>query len=227
METLWKVKILTVQFSYAEDKLSIQTVSLHIYIDRSKFEVVPMSLENSIWQCDIDLPPGEHLYKFAINEEMLLCDSCNNLFDIGQDHDLWSLLLVDENEDILINPKQYYVTIIQCHLSTNKSPQRLGAYQAIADEKISVHITCTNVTGIHLLTAAWYTPDSVLYEYSESPLCADQIDEHVSTMFWIERDKAKIHANTGLWTLRLFLDGRLILSDKFSLLENNPSNNLK
>lgn len=216
---------MTVVFSYAEEKLLIETVSLYIIIGRSTLKIIPMLLQNSIWQCEIDLPAEEHLYRFMVNDELPLCDPYNNLLDLDENEDLWSLLIINEDQGVCINPQQYHVTIAQYRLSANEPSHGLGAYQDVIDEKISAIIVCRSVSGIHLLTAAWYTPNNVLYEYSESPLCSEQIDEQVSTMFWIERSKAQRESALGLWTFMLFLDGKLLLSDKFSVLTGNSFSN--
>lgn len=216
---------MTVVFSYAEEKLLIETVSLYIIIGRSTLKIIPMLLQNSIWQCEIDLPAGEHLYRFMVNDELPLCDPYNNLLDLDENEDLWSLLIINEDQGVCINPQQYHVTIAQYRLSANEPSHGLGAYQDVIDKKISAVIVCRSVSGIHLLTAAWYTPNNVLYEYSESPLCSEQIDEQVSTMFWIERSKAQRESALGLWTFMLFLDGKLLLSDKFSVLTGNSFSN--
>lgn len=208
---------MTVLFSYAEEKLRIETVSLYLSIGHSAFNSIPMFLHDSIWQCEVDLPAGEHLYKFIINDELPLCDPYNNLLDLDENENLYSLLIINDNEEACINPLQYHVTIEQYKLSTNEPSQNLGAYQNVVDEKISAIIVCRNVSGIHLLTAAWYAPNNILYGYSESPLCSERIDEQVSTMFWIEKSKAQKESVSGLWTFMLFLDGKLLLSDKFSL----------
>lgn len=216
---------MTVLFSYAEEKLQIKAMSLYLSIDHSAFESIPMFLENSIWQCEVDLPAGEHLYKFIINDELPLCDPYNNLLDLDENENLCSLLIMNDSEDICINPLQYHVTIEQYRLSANEPSQSLGAYQDVVDEKISAIIVCRNVSGIHLLTAAWYTPNNILYEYSESPLCSEKIDEQVSTMFWIEKSQAQKEPALGLWTFMLFLDGKLLLSDKFSVPSNSSFTN--
>lgn len=216
---------MTVLFSYAEEKLQIETMSLYLNIGHSAFKSIPMSFQNSIWQCEVDLPAGEHLYKFIVNDELPLCDPYNNLLDLDEDENLCSLLIINDDENVSINPLQYHVTIEQYRLSANESLQGLGAYQNVIDEKISATIMCSNVSGIHLLTAAWYTPNNTLYEYSESPLCSEQINEQVSTRFWIEKSKAQKESVSGLWTFMLFLDGKLLLSDKFSLPSDNSFTN--
>lgn len=85
-------------FSYAEEKLQIETMSLYLNIGHSAFKSIPMSFQNSIWQCEVDLPAGEHLYKFIVNGELPLCDPYNNLLDLDEDENLCSLLIINDDE---------------------------------------------------------------------------------------------------------------------------------
>lgn len=204
-------------FSYMEENLPINSVSLLLHDLSGQIQTFQMLFTDSVWQYKAPLSPGEYLYKFLINEDILLCDPYNNLFDLDANQDVWSLLIIDDEENLCINPSRFHVTVSNYMLSPNEPANNLGAYKDLASDKISATITCKEITGVHVLTAAWYKPDEILYEYSENPLCADPQSDDVSTMFWIENNET-VQEFPGLWTFRLFLDGKLLLTDKFSIL---------
>ena len=68
-----------------------------------------MRKDSDIWVCEIELPPGEHLYKFLINEELPVFDPFNNLFELDETGELWSLLVVDNSNVQLFNLEEYHV----------------------------------------------------------------------------------------------------------------------
>lgn len=215
---------MNIVFSFMEENLPINSISLLLNTSSGQIQTFPMIFTDSVWQYEVNLAPGEHLYKFLINEDLLLCDPYNNLFELDFNQDFWSLLIVDNEENLCINPTRFHVTVSSYKLSPNEPANNLGAYGSLSSNKIIATLICTEITGVHVLTAAWYTPDEILYQYSESALCKDPQSDNVSTMFWIENN-ATVQEFPGLWTFRLFLDGKLLLTDRFSIMGFSNFNN--
>lgn len=175
------------------------------------------------WECEMQLPPGEHLYKFLANGELPLHDPYNNLFEEDGAGNLWSLIIIDENGQRLFNPEQYGINIDEYHLSAKEKRNDLGSYSNVTEQKITAILRCNNISGLHCITAAWYAPDGSLFEYSDNPVCTEN-DEDVSVMFWIERDSALQINENGAWKLRIFVDGDLIMEDFFTITSSETIN---
>ena len=218
-----------VLFSYSESQIEVNSVSLKICsIDsQTKVDTIPLRLENGAWVGNTDIPSGKYVYKFIVNNELPLCDFKNNLFEWGPDKTLWSYLCIDE-KGILLGTEKRHVKVSYYSLSAN-APQP-SKYSP--QDRISVSLSCENVVGVHILTLAWYTPSGSLYEFSESAFCSDPHDmrKPISTLFWVNYHPDMRKHPREPWSIKLFLDGQLLLTDKFSIaamLSNIRENNKK
>ncbi len=113
---------MNIVFTYAEENISLQSVSLEICIGKKEIETFSMSPEGQIWQYELTVPPGKHLYRFKINNDLPLCDPYNNLFELDEEKIFWSLLIIDEER-----------SFAGCSYSTSKvqSHRRLGMPSAL------------------------------------------------------------------------------------------------
>jgi len=206
---------LNVLLRYAIPNSTMTVKSVHV-IGSHFTNPFNMQLQGDIWTCEIQLSTGEHLYKFLINEELPVFDPYNNLFEYDENEELWSLLIIDEFGRQLFNPHPYHITLADCQLTQNTHNSYIKSYSNVIDPRIIVTIRCTNITGVHGITVAWYLPGEVLFEYSESGICATD-EEFVSAMFWIRLDDIPPIASSGTWIFRLFLDGILVIEEFFSI----------
>lgn len=182
-----------------------------------------MQKEGDFYTYSIDLPEGEYHYRFLINGELYLTDPYNNVFDyLEEDDELWSFLKIDSLGRRLYNEENYTLRLEDYDLMTtiselpNQTPNKL--FQDIKDKQIVVRVQFTQITGIHNITAAFYSPNGKLYEYSENILFQPEEQENVFLWFWVDMQEIKANVSyEGTWFIRLFINGEHILEDTFSI----------
>lgn len=181
----------------------------------------PIEIEKKedVWQCELNLWPGEHLYKFLLNQELLIFDPFNNMFEQDSVGELWSLIIIDNAGQRLFNFEKYHMHLFSYQLSTDIDRKYLRGYSEVIPLRIGVTIGCNEITGVHGITAAWYTPNEPLFEYSENIICAEG-DESVYARFWIDHKSAYLQFPVGQWSLKLFVNGILIIEDHFCVISD-------
>lgn len=185
-------------------------------------EPIEMKQEGDLWKCEIDLLPGEYLYKFLLNQELPIFDPFNNLFEQDSEGELWSLIMINSEGERLLNPERYHINLTSYQLLAGTDKKYLRGYSEVVPPKVVATIICDNITGVHGVTAAWYAPDKTLYEYSENIICAEG-DESVSIKFWIDYGSAYSKYTSGQWCFRLFINGVLIIEDFFLIASDEIS----
>lgn len=183
-----------------------------------------MIKENNIWTLNCSLPSGEHYYKFLINDSLELNDPTANIYMPRENDILWSLIIIDENDNRLYNNNQYTVHIDKYNISSSIAEKEdllnKKSFNIILDKKVVTRFKFTNVTGLHEVTTIWYSPKGDLIQTTANNLFTKENDSNPVTLwFWLDLENREYKHMLGNWTMKLFIDGEYILEDKFELLE--------
>ncbi len=183
-------------------------------------EMLEMERNGDRWQFVTQLPEGEYHYRFVINEELEITDPYNNVMEPDEEGTLWSVLIINEAGQRMYNTNQYGVHLEEYVLKNRTGSSALSkekkSFCLGQDRQISAGFTFTDITGIHSVTAAWYTPEGELFQYAENVLYEDAEEERAVLWFWLDMEDTK-EAGQGMWKLRLFIDGQYILEDLFTI----------
>lgn len=219
MEILFKFK--------ENENLNIKTISVIGDFNNYNSEKGKMIKENGDWTIKINLKEGEHKYKFLINNELKLNDPMANIYFPDDNEELWSVIIINENDQRLYNNNQYSVHIDSYNITSNVNNEEnfinKKIFNILLDKKVVTRFAFSQITGIHSVTIAWYTPVGELYEFTENNLFnpEENINEQIKLWFWIDLEEKKIRSICGDWSVKLFIDGEFILEDKFKLSEGN------
>ena len=172
-------------------------------------------------EVEVDFPAGQSLYKFVFNDEMTLNDPTANLYMPHETGELMSVMLIDEETgNRLYNNEQYSVELSAYSLN-NYISKRLEVvnrnFFLDTDRKAVVGIGFKNITGVHSVTVAWYTPSGTLDRFSETNLIQPEDEEEAKLWFWLplEPDLPK-----GQWVIKIFIDGIFVIEDTVNIAAN-------
>lgn len=182
-------------------------------------ETKQMDRQGERFYCELDLPPGEYRYRFLIDGELELVDPHNNLLEPDEEGVLWSLVIINPAGKRLYNPDNYSLELTEyglCHHVSETAPSvQKKTFFREKDKQAVARLVFCHITGLHLLTAAWYTPEGELYQYAENELYEEK-EEAVTLWFWLNLSETGMEQQ-GMWTLRIFLDGQFLLGDLFTV----------
>ncbi|NEZ47241.1 hypothetical protein FDF74_08490 [Clostridium niameyense] len=214
-----------VNFEYEEKEyVPINTISVIGSFNNYDAEKGKMIKQDNKWTTSLDLPTGEHKYKFLINGSLKLNDPTANIYLPDDKEELWSIIIINENNERMYNNIQYTVHIDKYSIGSIISEDEVDivkkSFNSLIDKKVVTRFKFTNVTGLHAVTTAWYTPKGELFQTTENNIFTPKGEEKpVVTWFWMNlEDHTRKHPQ-GMWTMKLFIDGEFILEDKFELLE--------
>ncbi|RXM57031.1 hypothetical protein [Clostridium tetani] len=213
-------------FQYEEKEyLPIKTISVIGKFNNYNPSEGLMVKENNKWIFKCNLPSGEHPYKFLINGELKLNDSTANIYFPDDNEELWSIVMINENDQRMYNNTQYTTHIEKYNISSVISEEEdivnKKSFNMLLDKKIVTRFQFTNVTGLHAVTTVWYTPKGELFQITENNLFTPPNNEGpISLWFWMDLDDNTRNYPLGTWTMKLFIDGEFILEDEFSLVQN-------
>lgn len=213
-------------FQYEENEyLPIKTISVIGKFNNYNPSEGLMVKENNKWIFKCNLPSGEHPYKFLINGELKLNDSTANIYFPDDNEELWSIVMINENDQRMYNNAQYTTHIEKYNISSVISEEKdivnKKSFNMSLDKKIVTRFQFTNVTGLHAVTTVWYTPKGELFQITENNLFTPPNNEGpISLWFWMDLDDNTRNYPLGTWTMKLFIDGEFILEDEFSLVQN-------
>ncbi len=206
------------------------------YIDIEKISIIGsfndfnpekgvMKKEEGYWSFETNLQPGEYHYKYLINEKLRVNDPYNNIYEPDENEELWSVIIVNDQSQRMYNNEEYTLDIEEYNLSSkisdNENIEDKKYFFINQDDKVVARFKFKNITGIHAITALWYTPDGELFEYSEEALCSEDINELVTLWFWLDISETEKVYKTGNWKLKLFVDGEYVLEDDFNIENSN------
>lgn len=185
-----------------------------------------MKLRNGCWITEIDLPPGEHRYKLLINGEIKLNDPAANVYLPDEKEELWSIILINDQNQRLYNNEQYAVNLKDYCLANRITDQEIiqnkRSFSNTTDKKIVARFAFDHVTGLHAVTAVWYDRYGRFYEYAENSLYVDNDskDEATFLWFWMDLDDPTREFEEGIYRLMLFINGKYILQDEITVLRD-------
>lgn len=214
-----------VNFEYEEKEyVAVNTVALIGSFNNYDAEKGKMVKQDNKWTISFDLPEGNHKYKFLINGQLKLNDPTANIYLPDDKEELWSTIIINDNNQRMYNNIQYTVHIEKYNIGSIITEEENSInkknFNVLLDKKVVTRFKFTNVTGLHAVTTAWYTPKGELFQTTENNIFTPKGDEKpVVTWFWMDlEDHSRKHPQ-GMWTMKLFIDGEFILEDKFELLE--------
>ncbi|AWZ47681.1 hypothetical protein C3495_01945 [Clostridiaceae bacterium 14S0207] len=185
-----------------------------------------MVKENNKWTFKCLLEPGEYKYKFLINGLLKLNDSTANIYLPDENEELWSVIMINKNNQRLYNHTQYTTHIdkynITCAINEEQVALNKKSFNIMLDKKVVTRFEFTNVTGIHAVTTAWFTPKGELFQTTENNLFKlPEDDKPIVMWFWMDLENDIHKYPQGKWTMKLFIDGEYILEDQFNLMESS------
>ena len=216
-----------VNFQYEEQNhLPIETISVIGKFNDYDHNKGVMIKENNKWTFKCDLQTGEHPYKFLINGELKLNDPAANIYLPDDNEELWSIVKINENDQRLYNNTEYTTHIEKYNIGSAVSEQEnivnKKVFNMALDKKIVTRFQFTNVTGLHTVTTAWYTPVGELFQVTENNLfMPPNGKEPIMLWFWMDLEDNTRKYPFGTWTMKFFIDGEFILEDEFKLLQNS------
>lgn len=183
----------------------------------------PMTKSEDYWYAEIPLTSGEHYYKFLINNEFLLNDPEANMYLPHGEDELWSTIIINEQDQRLYNNEQYSLHIDSYAVSSSITPANIGVnkknFNLTMDKKVVVRFGFTDIKGLHAVTTLWYNPNGKLHDVSENMLFLDETapDKPVFLWFWLNLEEKEREYPEGMWTVKLFIDGSYIMEDQVML----------
>ncbi|MBU5437239.1 hypothetical protein KQI42_04415 [Tissierella sp. MSJ-40] len=215
-----------INFEYEENEyLTIDTISVIGDFNDYDPKKGQMEKKDNIWVFSCDLPSGEHKYKFLINEELKLNDPTANIYFPDDKEELWSVVIINDEDQRLYNNTQYTVHMDKYNISSILNEEVVANkknFNILLDKKVVTRFEFTNVTGLHTVTTAWYTPKRELFQITENNLFTPPgEDKPIKMWFWMDLEGKTREYPCGVWTLKLFIDGEFILEDKFILSESS------
>lgn len=215
-------------FRYEEsDHVPVRSISVIGEFNNYNPSEGKMEKQNGEWIFKCELSSGEHPYKFLINGELKLNDSSANIYFPDENEELWSIVMINEENQRMYNNTQYTTHIekynIGCAVSEESNIANKKNFNLTLDKKVVTRFEFTNVTGLHTVTTAWYSPMGELFQITENNLFKPQNSKDKSIMLWFWMDLAdnKRDYPSGTWTMKFFLDGEFILEDQFNLLQQS------
>lgn len=213
-------------FQYEENEyLLINAISVIGKFNNYNPSKGQMVKENNKWIFKCDLKSGEHPYKFLINGELKLNDSTANIYLPDENEELWSIVIINENDQRMYNNTQYTTHIEKYNISSTISEEENTAnkknFNIVLDKKIVTRFQFTNVTGLHAVTTVWYTPMGELFQVTENNLFAPPNNEKpIVLWFWMDLTDTTRSYPSGTWRMKFFIDGEFILEDEFNLIKS-------
>ncbi|ATD54457.1 hypothetical protein [Clostridium chauvoei] len=215
---------MNIRFEYKDNgDLIINKVSVIGSFNNYDVNSGAMKKENDKWVLDINLSSGEHYYKFIINDRLKLNDPTANIYLPHVNDEIYSVIMINENDDRLYNNTEYTVNIEKYNITANVYDQYVPInkkdFDITMDKKVVTRFQFTNVTGIHAVTAIWVTPNGEIFDSSENILFTPKGEENkpIDIWFWIELQNSKRNYPSGKWAIKLFVDGEFVLEDEFVL----------
>ena len=204
-----------------EEQFDIQTVSIvGNFNEWNKMTHQLVKNEDGIWETEIEFPEGQSLYKFVFNDEMTMNDPTANIYMPDENGEMMSVMLIDEETGRRLYNNEQYNLEVSAYSLNNYISERLEvvkkSYFLDKDRKVVLGMGFKQITGIHAVTVAWYSPDGALQRFAESNLIQPEEQEEVKVWFWLPLEE---DMPLGQWRIKVFIDGAFVLQDDIGISE--------
>lgn len=179
-----------------------------------------MHREEEGWVYEAQLPPGEYYYKFLINHSVLLNDPAANCYAPrkAEEEELWSYIKISHSGERLYNNTQYTVNVEEYTLSatvTEGDVTEKHQFSSILDKRVVARFGFTQIKGVHTVTVLWCDYTGHARAYTEQALFQEDSGKKVDLWFWL--DIGELEQPEGVWTMKLYIDGKYVLEDGFQI----------
>lgn len=177
-----------------------------------------------IWFVEIDLPKGEHIYKFLINGVLKLNDPMARKYLPDQVGEIWSVAVVGMKRERLEVVNNSQLELLR-HVITNRNSNTFdearnkNSFDVNMDSSVVAGFEFGNVIGLHAITAVWVTPQLNMHHISEHSInvIEGDVNNTAEVWFWIPiQDKKREYPN-GIWSIKLFIDGTFVMEIRFRI----------
>lgn len=181
-----------------------------------------MTLEGDYWTFELNGTPGEHPYRFIINNALEIIDPESGFFYVDDNNKLWSLLYVNEVGERMYNTMDSSIHIERYHMynkiTTDPIEKSKKSFNVMLDKEVCVKFEFTEIMGLHNASIVWFSPLGDVLHLEEYPVYTEGTDAnevHLWSTFSIV-DFGKKYPVIG-WRVNLFINGEFILEDTFEV----------
>lgn len=187
-------------------------------------KTTPMERRRDGWYVEIDLPKGEHSYKFVIDDILVLNDPNATLYLQDDEGEVWSIVEVDSKGEQVTGEYKGTVSLLD-HVITNRTREVIeearykNSFNLNMDSTVVAGFELGNIRGIHTITAVWVTPLLYMHHISDHIIEVKEGDENDATdiWFWIDLKDKEREYPYGLWSIKLFINGDFVMEDRFNI----------
>jgi len=184
----------------------------------------PMIKDNDLWYIELELPEGEHQYKFILNDTIRLNDPNANFYLPDDEGEVWSIAVVNSNGEREEDNSKGNIELLN-----NIITQRAGGnfidtrykdnFNIKMDSTVAVGFEFGHIIGVHAITAIWMTPHMNVHHICEHMLKVSEGDENdaADVWFWIDLTDKEREFPEGVWNVKLFVDGEYVMENRFTL----------
>lgn len=213
-----------IQFNY-ENSPDFQISEVSVVGTFNQFDPISgrMTKNRNVWELEVDLPPGEHLYRFLFNGIFEMNDPAANLYMPDAADKLWSMVIINDNHERLYNPNETFVCVSDYSMF-NRVLDELPAvskkqFNLALDKEVAICFDYTDIQGINTITILWHDPIGKVVAIDEKALFRDLEDTEEIYRCWHTMPFNVIDEPlmTGNWHFKLFINGQYILEDYFEI----------
>lgn len=196
-----------------------------VYIYNDKAKTIQMEDKEYYWQAYIQLPDGEYLYKFILNNGIRINDPNAYGYAKWLNGETWSILKIHNGIPITKEyPKTEFVNF-RVHNGIMGYGDRTIVYPR--NTRCYISFDLKNVCGVHSIMSLWYQPDGSLYHIEESTIDADiNINSNYSETFWVNLNQNTHPFKYGIWMVEIYVDGEQKIREYFRVNQGVLQQNL-
>lgn len=175
---------------------------------------------NGMWQTELLIYEGSYFYRILINEKILINDYGANMYLPDEYSMLWSVINVNGDGQRLYNNEQYNVNVDSCCICNNCNNDVLPkestkVFHLNNDSIVAGCFAFSEVTGIHTISAIWLNPAGNVVDVTENNLFKE--DDNAIIWLCLDLKSKNMRYINGMWTIKLIIDGKYILEDRFTI----------
>jgi hypothetical protein len=178
-----------------------------------------MRRKGDVWHAEFDLSPGEHYYKFLVNQAVRLNDPAVN-FVVPQDRQgLWTPLFV-EGDGLRAFDGGPPVCLEGCSFGAamDVDPE-CRDFRANVDTHAVMRLGFSGIAGFQAVTALWRNPCGELHSVVENFLTEEDggAGQTCYLWFWMDLNDPRRDYPEGRWSVDVLVNGRHVLEEGFTL----------